>query len=85
MNLDRNFTEYLKKRVNNSMFFNECSSFEICNIIKEFACEKASDISVKVLKRAAANISGHLSGLFNKFIELGTFPDMLKIRSESVV
>ena len=79
LNSNRNFTDYLKKRVSKSIFLQECNYSEICDIIKEFASDKASDICVTVLKRAAAKISGQLSGFFNKFIELGTFPDILKV------
>ena len=79
VNKDKNYTDYLKKRVCSSIFLCECSSNEVYDIIKEFEGDKASDISVTVLKRAAANVSGHLSWFFNKFMDLGTFPRILKV------
>ena len=79
LNSNRIYTEYLKKRVCSSIFLYECSSNEIIDIIKELEADKASDVSVAVLKRAATQISGHLSGFFNKFMELGTFPKILKV------
>ena len=35
--------------------------------------------SAGVLKRVKDQISGHLSGFINNFMELGTFPKILKI------
>ena len=44
------FTDYLDKRVCSSIFLYQCSRSEVCEIIKEFQSDKASDISVRVLK-----------------------------------
>ena len=35
--------------------------------------------SVTILKKCATYISGHLSGFFNKFMESGIFPKILKV------
>ena len=67
------------------MFLQQCSSEEISNIINEFENEKASDISARVLKRVKDQISGHLSGFINNFMELGTFPKILKIGKVSPI
>ena len=67
------------------MFLQQCSSEEIYNIINEFENEKASDISARVLKRVKDQISGHLSGFINNFMELGTFPKILKIGKVSPI
>ena len=58
---------------------------EVCEIIKEFQSDKASDISVRVLKIVAVHVAEHLSGFTNKFMELGTFPKLLKIGKISPV
>ena len=68
------FTDYLDERVCSSIFLNQCSRSEVCEIIKEFQSDKANDISVRVLKRVAVHVAEHLSGFINKFMELGTFP-----------
>ena len=73
------FTDYLDKRVCSSIFLYQCNRSEVCEIIKEFQSDKASDISVRVLKRVAVHVAEHLSGFINKFMELGTFPKSLKI------
>ena len=79
------FTNYLDRRVCSSKFFYQCSISEVCEIIKEFQSDKASDISVRVLKIVAVHVAEHLSGFTNKFMELGTFPKLLKIGKISPV
>ena len=78
-NNDTQFTTYLKNRIHSSIFLHQCSSEEILEIITEFEGDKASDISVRVLKKVAIHISRHLSGFINEFMELGIFPKILNI------
>ena len=73
------FTKYMKNRVSGSIFLSPCTSDEIRKVISEFENDKASDISVTILKKCAAYICEHLSGFFNKFMESGTFPKILKV------
>ena len=82
-----NFIDFLakRKRIIESIFLYECSSEDVLTVIKDFECDKASDISVRVLKRIAPYIAGHLSGFINKFIQLGIFPKILKIGKISPV
>ena len=61
------FTMYLKSRVTSSIFLSPCTSTEIESKIQEFENDKASDISVTLLKKCAPYISWHLSSFFNKF------------------
>ena len=53
--------------------------------MKEFQSDKASDISVRVLKRVAVHVAEHLSGFINKFMELGTFTKSLKVGNLSPI
>ena len=46
-----NFKSYLNDSVTGSIFLADCSSLEIEDIIKEFGSNKASDISVSILKK----------------------------------
>lgn len=73
------FAKYMDKRVPNSIFLSPCTGDEVANKLFEFANDKASDISVLVLKNCATAISGHLSGFLNKFMERGIFPEILKL------
>ena len=77
----KNFDYYLKNknRVACSIYLSECSSDEILKIINSFENDKASDMSVVVLKRCANYISGHLSEFMNYFMQAGIFPQILKI------
>ena len=76
---DDDFTIYLKNRVSSSIFLSPCTSSEIESKIQEFDNNKASDISVALLKKCAPYISWHLSSFFNKFMECGAFPQVLKV------
>ena len=60
------------------MFLQQCSSEEISHIINEFENKKGSD-------RTKMQISGHLFGFINNFMELGTFPKILKIGKVSPI
>ena len=71
----KKFTDYL----GNSMFLFDCSSNEIHTIIKEFENDKASDISISVLKKCAPFISERLSQFLYSFMRLGIFPQNLKV------
>ena len=48
------------------------------DIIKEFDNNKASDININVLKSCSKLIVGHLVNLFNKFLDMGIIPTILK-------
>ena len=63
----------------NSIFLNECDSEEIEKIFKTFQGDKASDISILVLKKCMHIISKHLAGFINSFMESGIFPSVLKV------
>lgn len=72
-------TKYLKKRVGGSMFLANCDEEEIRQIIKELENDKASDISITILKKCSKFISRHLSGFLNNFMMKGIFPKILKM------
>ena len=74
-----NYRQYFNKRIVNSIFFNCCDVEEIEKTIKSFQSDKASDISILVLKKIAPYISKHLAGFLNSFMESGIFPNVLKI------
>ena len=52
---------------------------EIHEIIQNFKSDKASDISIFVLKKCSGFIFGKLSRFINNFINDGCFPEILKI------
>ena len=73
------FRSFLNKRVPGSIFMAPCDCDEIEKTIKSFQNDKASDISVTILKKCAHLLSRHLSNFINVFMESGTFPKILKI------
>ena len=58
------------------MFLNECSEDEVNTIIRELQNGKSSDIPISVIKKI---ISPILSLHFNYLMEVGKFPDELKL------
>ena len=73
------FKKFFNRRVSGSIFMSPCDYEEVEKIIKSFQNDKASDISVSILKKCAPLISGHLSNFMNAFMESGTFPNVLKV------
>ncbi len=75
----RNFSSFLKNRVESSMFFSEITSHEIDDIIGNLNPNKSSDMSPRVLKLFRNLISPNFATLFNNCVYNGIFPDVLKI------
>ena len=73
------FSSFIGKRINDSMFFEPCSNEEVTSIINDLDSGKSSDISIRVLKNCAFILTPHLTRFYNSFINLGIFPDLLKI------
>ena len=74
------FASFFKnKRVKNSIFLSETSPEEIEEIVENLENNKASDVSIFILKKITRYISGHLADFFNHFMVDGIFPDILKV------
>ena len=74
-----NFRDYLPPSQASSIFLEKTTTAEIISIIEEFENDKSSDIPIIVIKHCATTIAPTLSSLFNKYIEYGEFPPVLKI------
>ena len=72
------FDKYLNKKISDSIFLDKCTEEEIIGIIKDLNNNKASDISIKVLKSCCTTIAPYLKHFFNIFLNDGTFPSILK-------
>ena len=72
------FETYLTKRCENSLYIGDCDTDEIIKIISGFANGKASDIPVRIVKRAAPVLAKILKLLYNNCISEGIFPSCLK-------
>ena len=73
-----NFTEYMPNTEKSSIFLEDTNHDEILDIIKEFSSNKSSDIPIVVIKHCALVIVPILCKLFNKCIQDGVFPKVLK-------
>ena len=74
-----NFSEYMPKRNSSSMFLFDCSEEEISKIIIELQNNKASDLPISIIKSTSHIISPILARQFNYQMNIGKFPNELKI------
>ena len=65
-------------KICNSVLLSHCDETELVDIIKEFDNNKANDININVLKSCSKLIVGHLVNFFNKLLDMGIFPTILK-------
>ena len=75
----RNFRDYLPHSQTSSIFLEKTTPAEIMSIIKEFKNDKSSDIPIVVIKHCSPIISPTLCSLFNRYMESGEFPQILKV------
>ena len=77
---DQKFTDYFdpKKRICHSMFMSDCDCEEISKLISGLENNKASDISIIILKKCSELLLEHLSRFYNNFMYNGIFPEILK-------
>ena len=61
----QSFVDFLMPSNENSIFLDDCSPEELLEIISQFDNNKASDIPVRVIKKAAHIISPVLADYFN--------------------
>ena len=73
------FEDFLMPTNNNSIYLEDCTPLELLEKISELDNNKASDIPIRVIKKAAHIIAPILSEYFNVFMKEGVFPDVLKI------
>ena len=73
------FSNFLPRSQSNSMFLNECCEDEVSTIIKDLQNGKSSDIPIGVIKKTSKIISPVLASNFNYLMEVGKFPDELKL------
>ena len=62
-----------------SIFLYNCTESEISEIIKELQNGKSSDIPISIIKKTSSIISPILAQHFNHLMEIGKFPDELKL------
>ena len=73
------YKSFLPKSQMHSMFLSDCTAEEVNTTIAELQTGKSSDIPIGIIKKTAKIISPILSYHFNYLMEIGQFPDELKL------
>ena len=73
------FQSYLYMPCKKTIFMYDCDSDEINCIIREFESGKSSDIPIKLIKWSNSIIAPILASLYNKCMNSGLFPTILKV------
>ena len=80
--MNHDITKFLARpripRSINTIFLSQCDTAEILKIIGELDSNKASNMNISVLKSCSAILVSHLVNFFNKFLDDGIFPIILK-------
>ena len=75
-------TDYIKKSCSNSKFLDSTDANKVCHVINTLKLSNSkgiNGISSVIVKSVVVNIAIPLISIFNKSLELGKFPDKLKI------
>ena len=73
------FQSYMDKQSEDSMYLSDCTEEEVWTTIRNLEDGKSSDIPIKLIKNCAPVITPILTKYFNRFMQTGDFPDVLKI------
>ena len=73
------YSKFFDKRISSSIFISPSTSDEVEKVILNLESNKASDISITILKKCVSYVADHLSNFFNIFIKTGVFPNILKV------
>ena len=72
------FSNYLPKPKSSSIFFEDTTVDEVNETVATFSNEKLSDIPIVVVKHCVPIIAPTLVKLYNKCMQIGSFPENLK-------
>ena len=73
------FLDYMPPRTSHSIYFYDCDSDEVSEIIADLKNGKASDFPIRVIKQLSGILSPALATQYNKLISEGKFPSNLKL------
>ena len=62
-----------------SIYLSDCTEEEVWTTIRNLENGKSSDIPIKLIKNCSPVITPILTKYFNRFMQTGDFPDILKI------
>ena len=72
------FSNYLPKPESSSIFFEDTTVDEVNETVATFSNEKSSDIPIVVVKHCLPILTPTLVKLYNKCMQIGSFPENLK-------
>ena len=80
-NDEQSFRRFLEKRQSSSIVLQSTDEHKIIEIIAGFKCRRSTGyINIPTaLKESKFLISRHLARVFNKCLETGSYPDILKV------
>ena len=73
------FQSYMDKQSEDSIYLSDCTEEEVWTTIRNLENGKSSDIPIKLIKNCAPVITPILTKYFNRFMQTGDFPNILKI------
>ena len=78
---ENSFRKYLPPTTTNSIYIQPCTSFEVKSIIMDLKNVKGhcNSLSTKLLKENSLSLSNPIAQIFNNIIQLGQYPDILKL------
>ena len=73
------FNHYMPSPLPNSIFLDDCTEYEVGQIISELENGKSSDFPIRLIKKLSHILTPVLTAQFNNAMSNGTFPSILKV------
>ena len=73
------FEQFMPPHLANSIFLEDCTEYEVADIIKNLQNGKSSDFPIRVIKKLSHILTPVLTVQFNNLMAEGLFPSILKI------
>ena len=73
------YRQFMPTPTPNSIFFSDCTEYEVEQIISKLENGKSSDFPIRVIKKLSNILTPVLTAHFNSAMAEGTFPSILKI------
>ena len=78
-NMPTDYRQFMPTPTPNSIFFSDCTEYEVEQIISKLENGKSSDFPIRVIKKLSNILTPVLTAHFNSAMAEGTFPSILKI------
>ena len=78
-NMPTDYRQFMPTPTPNSIFFSDCTEYEVEQIINKLENGKSSDFPIRVIKKLSNILTPVLTAHFNSAMTEGTFPSILTI------